>query len=162
MNDPLLTNEDFALKLLLDSPVYVLKEDQSTILAESEIATVPSFESEKINYKGSFAKKLLFIISGNDVKLSENDWDLFNKTITALKLSIDDIAIIENEIETPINDFNTLLNELKPNKTVVFGKVNTSDSINNNNILYCETLKSLSENKEMKIQWWNSLKSFLS
>lgn len=158
MNDTLLTNDQQALKILLDSPIYVLKEDKNADDATISI-TEPAINA--IVYKGSFAKKLLFIVSGNEQDLSDNDWELFNKTIAALKLSLNDVAILENKVGAPIMPLKDVLVELKPNKTVVFGKLN-NDQVIDNSILYCETLRNLSENKELKIEWWNSLKAFLS
>lgn len=161
MKDSLLTDDALALKILIDSPVYVLKQD-ITELSIVEAATPHTVTNElSTSYKGGFLKKILFVISGDDLKLSDNDWDLFNKTIAALKLSTEDLAIIENNSDEPIIDLASIINELKPNKTVVFGKVN-STNIANNSILNCETLKTLSENKELKIEWWNSLKAYLS
>lgn len=162
MNDPLLSSDNSALKILFDTPIYVLKEDKSTSSTIIEPQIEPTIDAEKVMFKGSFAKKLLFIISGDELRLSENDWELFNKTITALKLSNDDIAIIEQEIDSPIKDLDLILNELSPNKTVIFGKVTANKNSTGYAILRCETLKNLSEKKELKIEWWNSLKTFLS
>ncbi len=160
MKDSLLADNTLALKLLIDSPVYVLKQDITAPLS-NEASITESVNTEKITpFKGGFAKKLLFVISGDNLTLSDNDWDLFNKTIAALKLSVDDLAIIENTIESPI-DLLSVITELKPNKTIVFGKVNLSDATSTS-ILRCETLKALSENKDLKIEWWNSLKAYLS
>ncbi len=159
MKDSLLADNTLALKLLIDSPVYVLKQD---ITEPTNAEVITSVADELISpYKGRFLKKILFVISGDNLKLSDNDWDLFNKTISALKLSIDDIAIFENSIDEPIKDLTSIINELKPNKTIVFGKVSSTDNANTS-ILNCETLKTLSENKDLKIQWWNSLKAYLS
>lgn len=161
MKDSLLTDDAIALKLLIDSPVYVLKQD-ITAPSSDEASTPESvILEEKTTYKGAFAKQILFVISGDNLKLSDNDWDLFNKTIAALKLTEDDLAIIENNIDAPIIDLTKIINELKPHKTIVFGKVNSSDTTNSA-ILKCETLKALSENKDLKIEWWNSLKAYLS
>ncbi len=161
MKDSLLTDDALALKILIDSPVYVLKQD-ITELSTAEAVTPHAVTNElSTSYKGGFLKKILFVISGDDLKLSDNDWDLFNKTIAALKLSTEDLAIIENKNDEPIIDLTSIINELKPNKTIVFGKVN-STNIANTSILNCETLKSLSENKELKIEWWNSLKAYLT
>lgn len=161
MKDSLLTDDALALKILIDSPVYVLKQD-ITELSTAEAVTPHTVTNElSTSYKGGFLKKILFVISGDDLKLSDNDWDLFNKTIAALKLSTEDLAIIENKNDEPIIDLTSIINELKPNKTIVFGKVH-STNIANTSILNCETLKTLSENKELKIEWWNSLKAYLS
>jgi hypothetical protein len=162
MNDSLLTDDALALKILLDSPVYVLKQDFIALSSNQEITSEPTSNEEKTPFKGGFAKKILFIISSDNLKLSDNDWDLFNKTTAALKLSIEDIAIIENETDAPIKDLSSIINELNPNKTIVFGKVNSTIILDKLSILNCETLKSLSENKDLKIQWWNSLKTYLS
>ncbi len=161
MKDSLLTDDALALKLLIDSPVYVLKQD-ITEFSDAEVITPETVTNEMpLTYKGKFLKKILFIISGDNLKLSDNDWDLFNKTIAALKLSTEDLAIIENNSDEPIQDLASIINELKPNKTIVFGKVN-STNITNSSVLKCETPKTLSENKEFKIEWWNSLKAYLS
>lgn len=160
MKESLLTDNVLALKFLLDSPVYVLKQDINTSIKEESV-TESAIIDKPIAFKGGFAKKILFVISGDNVKLSDNDWDLFNKTIAALKLSEDDLAIIENNADSQIIDLAMIINELMPNKTIVFGKVNSSDTLNTS-ILKCETLKALSENKDLKVKWWNSLKAYLS
>lgn len=162
MTDPLLSQDINTLKFFIDSPVYVLKNEVSESEAISE-NTIESPETQvNTSYIGGFGKKLLFIISGNDLNLSETDWDLFNKTIASLKLSKDDIAIIENKIEDPITNIKQIIDDLKPLKTVVFGNIQSNDNLANSSILKCETLKSLSENKNLKIEWWNSIKAYLS
>lgn len=162
MIDPLLSNDANALKFIFDSPVYVLKnellENNAVIENPTESVTI----APTVKYIGGFEKRVLFIISGNEHDLSETDWDLFNKTITALKLSNKDIGIIENKFNEPIINFSNILNELKPLKTVVFGNIQSDADTSNHSILNCETLKLLSENKELKIEWWNSIKSYLS
>lgn len=162
MTDSLLSQDANALKFIFDSPVYVLKSEFSESLISSEELSDSAIKNPSIKYIGGFEKKILFVISGNEINLSETDWDLFNKTVTALKLNNNDIGIIENKVEDPILNFSNILNDLKPLKTVVFGNIQCDEDSTNYSILKCETLKSLSENKNLKIDWWNSIKAFLA
>lgn len=162
MTDPLLSQDVNALKFIFDGPVYVLKNEYSEHLITSEVSSELPVSASNIKYIGGFEKKILFVISGNELNLSETDWDLFNKTITALKLSNNDIGIIENKVEEPILSISNILDELKPFKTVIFGNISSDADTSKHSILKCETLKLLSENKNLKIDWWNSIKSFLS
>ncbi|HXS55563.1 MAG TPA: hypothetical protein VN726_05530 [Hanamia sp.] len=122
----------------------------------------------KISSLGENQKQILFLVNDSEHKfLADHEMELLTNLITACKLSMADIVLV-NFHSNPFNyqQFDTLFT---PKKILLFG-VSTSEaalpfeipffqiqSYNSQQYLVAPALKDLAENKNLKKQLWISL-----
>ncbi len=164
-----MANEPNVLKYLFDSPIYYIKsefkEHKGVNIAEDSQTLL-----HRPEYKGDFAKKILVILSSESGSSNSEELNLFSKTLSALKLSLEDIALIEISKSDASLSIEGTINDLNPNKLITFGeipslsikKLHVQVEINGLATLHCSSLKTLSQKQEIKLEWWNAIKNFLS
>lgn len=172
MTDSLLIDNPIALKYLIDSPLYVLKSEKSSkseTPIESENPSTAISKNLKETLIGSFAKEILIVLSTELGNSTNEDFDLLNKTVSALKLTREDIGILELSKNNTSFNLDQIISELQPQKTITFGEIpnykikQLNELLDaNQKILHCSSLKTLAEKQDVKLKWWNSIKSFLS
>lgn len=170
MENNLLAADSLALKELFNEPLYLIKEDfkDSNVSNLEQNNTVSEIETSKFKLTGQNKKSIVFIMFSESTELSILEQDLYFKTIAALKLDKDDVAYSISSKDKS-NSFDLISSQFPSQKVVCFG--NTSiykndllvpSDYQSTKILKCPSLQELSENNEIKMKWWTSLKAFLN
>lgn len=169
MENPLLTTDALALKELFNEPLYLIKEEFKTnSIIESDSSNVETKQDFQIEIKGDNTKNIVFIVFTDNPNLSELEKSLYDKTITALKLSPTEIGFtsLSNRFT---DNFELISSKLSNQKVICYGNSKVYGSnllqtsiVNSNTFFLCPSLDELSTNNELKIKWWGNLKSFLN
>jgi len=198
MQNPLLSTNSAVLTALLGSDVYHISEatsqleqadliaNESTTLAKQEIASEATKVSEQVvipsaeqalsavhyNYLGENNKYILILID-QPLKteiIAAKDLLLLEKTLTALKLELRDVAIVNLQQCEELH-FKSLKEFFSCNKVLGFGielakigiekevAINTVFRIEDCPFLLTSALEVLSNNQAQKVIWWSAMKS---
>lgn len=167
MENKLLISDISSLKELFQEPIYLIKSEFELVTQNTKTDNAIS-ETPLFNAKGANLKNNVFIVFSESNHILEKDLDLYSKTIAALKLSEKDIAFCISDFSLA-NQFETIAQSFKNQKIVCFGNAKTYkenllsiQNIDTSQILLCPSLTELAENKDLKINWWNTLKSFVN
>lgn len=170
------------LKSFLTEDLYILKEEESVVIEKSEEkqqtevkeykkeeeviqANIEEPADEIISkpfppHKGSFNKKILIAVSdSNSQIINDSELDFLLKILSAVKLSVDDVAIIN--IEKSSVDLIDLTNWSATHYISFTGEANTTlyEPTSKENIqhLNCHKLGEISKDKGKKQQLWTAL-----
>lgn len=186
--DSLKTNHPLALSFLFNEDLYVLKDDVSineTSLENSTTAEVPGLEKPEpvtipklqtvekpvFEYIGDNNKYILIIVKDPLQQfLNAKELEFLLKILSAKKLGLQDIAIINTETYEALN-FNDLKEYFALSKILTFGinpvslnisgiTANKTGEYNGVKILGTWTLAQLESDVKKKTIYWNELKNF--
>lgn len=168
MENNLLISDINTLKELFMEPLYLIKED----FTHNTLPATPSEESpihsSLFTFRGKNLKKIVFMVFSDDQEIPAHDKELYTKTLSALKLENDDVALSIAGIQH-IRAFQQIAEEFPGQKIICFADAANYGpellSIKNEasaSLYFCPSLKELAENQELKIKWWNGLKSFVT
>ena len=197
MQNPLISTDSAVLTALLGSDVYHISEatsqlEQASLIAKEPtsekqaIAAEPSISSEQeamissdqtptsvhYNYLGENNKYILILIDQplKSEIISAKDLLLLEKTLTALKLELRDVAIVNLQQCEELH-FKSLKEFFRCNKVLGFGielakigiekevPINTVFRIEDCPFLLASSLEELSNNQAQKVVWWSAMKS---
>lgn len=156
------------LSELFTDHLTMLQENAVSPSATKRIDNQPAKKS--ISFKGKNKKGMLWIVhEPGQVFLSDDDFEFLSQIITACKMNMDDIALVNNAVEKiPIIE---IINELKPKIIILCGieyqqlpfKLDEYIITPNNNCDYflCDELSDLRNDKVKKSKLWLALKAML-
>ncbi len=171
MEKHLLSENPIVISSLLGSFIYHIQDEKSPIKEVDQT----NLEEKVFEYLGENNKYILMIVNHLHEKefINKTDLELLNKTLTALKLELRDVAIL-NYHHYQSTSLKELLSYFSANKIIVFGAnilldginkdqiVNSIDSFEGKPILRCSSLTELANNQDLKIVWWSAIKSIIS
>lgn len=191
MQNPLLSTNSAVLTALLGSDVYHISEATSQLEQASIIANEPTLAKQEIaseqvviqsteqalktvnyDYLGENNKYILILIDQplKSEIISAKDLLLLEKTLTALKLELRDVAIVNLQQCEELH-FKSLKEFFSCNKVIGFGielakigiekevPINTVFRIEECPFLLASSLEELSTNQAQKVIWWSAMKS---
>ncbi len=146
--------------------------DELYLIEEPELSTAKEREKkEKENsliFKGGNQKKIAFIINEKQ-GLSEMDKEMVGNLIQAIKISIEDIALL-NLAENEVLPFAEIISELQCEKIIFLGCESYVAAEGMNKALYsllysgntayvnAHAISAYHSDKELKVKLWNVLK----
>lgn len=187
MENPLHSSNSAVLTALLGTEVYSIVESKTIVPAQNNEAPITPFEGIQVSpsatneqsdeaihyeYLGENNKYILFLVDLPLTKeiLKDQDLLLIEKTLTALKLEIRDVAIV-NLHQTKYLHFKQMKDFFSTNKVVAFGidlgKIGIKKDIPKNTIsqiedcpfLLASSLDELRTDQAQKVIWWSAMKS---
>ena len=174
MDDNLLAPDTYSLKHLFNEPLYLIKQEFTEILPVSEKTPEPTEtvleqkENKLFVFTGNNLKNTVFIVFSDDKDIPAIDKLLYTKTLTALKLSENEVALCVSSIEH-IRNFEQIAKEFPSQKVICFAEsanygpeLLSVKTIDSTMVYFCPSLSELQLNQELKIKWWNGLKSFIA
>jgi hypothetical protein len=174
MDDNLLAPDTYSLKHLFNEPLYLIKQEFTEILPvlEKTPETAETIMEQKENklfvFTGNNLKNTVFIVFSDDKDIPAIDKLLYTKTLTALKLSENEVALCVSSIEH-IRNFEQIAKEFPSQKVICFAEsanygpeLLSVKTIDSTMVYFCPSLSELQLNQELKIKWWNGLKSFIA
>jgi hypothetical protein len=176
------TDNLMALSFLIDEDIYVVKNQEENIVAPLLVAEVakttnviitePVLEPQKdFLYLGDNNKYILIIVKEPAVDfLKKEDLNFLLKILSAKKLELNDVAIINTEKNGPIH-FDAIKNFFACSKIITFGInpkalqiegaiANKKSVFKNTSILGTWELAKLQQDVSKKTTFWNELKTF--
>ncbi len=172
MEENLTVSDLYSLKNLLNEPLYLIKEEFKAEVplnspSENEEAIVS--ETPKLfPFTGKNSKSIVFMVFSNEAEIASIDKVLFSKTLSALKLTDDDVALCISNTSYA-TQFESIANEFPMQKVICFAdsdryakELLSVKSEYNCKFLLCPSLSELQLNQDLKIKWWNGLKSFIN
>jgi hypothetical protein len=116
----------------------------------------------KIDYKGGFFKKILWIHNETEqTYIHELDFEMVTKILEACKMNWNDIALVN--LFHSGNDYDVIIQTLNP-KYVILSYGNQPNyqvhTLQGRTTLYTHNLKEIRNDKNLKIQLWQALKIF--
>ncbi len=172
------------LKEFLDEEIYVIEENPSASLSPKDEANPKideekkltqvhepqeSYESQGLSYKGGNDKGIAILVhSKYETFINETNEQFLLKVLSAVDLSIEDVAIIN--IETQLQLSIEQLRESGFNVCLIFGELSVAREHNRYEViknagltlLNCDSLTDISGNIALKKSLWTSLKSLFS
>ena len=153
------------LSLLFNEGVYIIEEQEKErkidVLSQSKAA--PTFE-----YIGNNKKNILIITHHNKSSLSGGEKEFLIKILSALKLSIEDVAIVNSDNL----DFDQLKMYFNPSHILAFTGPKKIDSLNGDKYVFskfgnvfqlqADELPLIENDKAKKALLWNSIKDVLT
>ncbi len=174
MDDNLLAPDSYSLKHLFNEPLYLIKQEFTEILPASEKLSetakkvIEQKENKLFVFTGNNLKNTVFIVFSDDKDIPAIDKLLYTKTLTALKLSENEVALCVSSIEH-IRNFEQIAKEFPSQKVICFAEsanygpeLLSVKTIDSTMVYFCPSLSELQLNQELKIKWWNGLKSFIA
>jgi hypothetical protein len=191
MQNPLLSTNSAVLTALLGSDVYHISEATSQLEQAGLIPNEPTVAKQEIpseqvviqsteqtlktvhyNYLGENNKYILILIDQplKSEIITAKDLLLLEKTLTALKLELRDVAIVNLQQCEELH-FKSLKEFFSCNKVLGFGielakigiekevAINTVFRIEDCPFLLASSLEELSNNQAQKVIWWSAMKS---
>jgi len=151
------------LSLLFNEGIYIIKEDKR----HSTNETIVSEPVESFKYIGENKKQILIITHHKSTNLTNSEKDFLLKILLALKLSINDVAIINSDHL----DYDKLKMLFKPRFVLAFVGDKNIEFLNEGMYLFSEhedafllradELSIIETDKTKKTVLWNSLKEVL-
>ena len=145
------------LHVLYEDPIYVLDKSinpEKPVEVDNEQA-----DEEVINYKGGFDKKVLVLVQlQNGADIAPDDEAFLLKIMSAVNLSLTDIAIMNTEVSSAWQE------SLNPDLVLGFGLSSTPidlysiQKLDNATHFYADNLSTIADNVALKRQLWESLK----
>jgi hypothetical protein len=169
-NPASMTLDNFQLPPFLTGELY----KDSLVDLDSKQLKNKSLKEEGFAFLGNNSKNILVIVNDeNAVNLADEDLGFLIDILTACKLSLSDIALI-NHHRNPGLSYKTLVPYFKPETILCLGV--TLDSLafplefpdyqvqkyNNQSCLCAPSLKKLAANKEEKLKLWGCLKKIFA
>lgn len=140
------------------------------ITLDNDQSLKASSTSGTLEFLGKNAKQILLLIQEPEHKyLEESDLTFLSKILTAVNLTIADVAIV-NCYENQMVNYDNLMEHLKPSKIIFFEvkseqlgfplqfALHKPQTYNGQTYLASYSLKTLQANLEEKKQFWESLK----
>jgi len=150
-----------------------LYKDSLVVLDEEQIKPI-SLQSESIRFLGSYMKNILILVNDADaVHLNEKDLQFLTGVLSACKLTIADVGILNIHHQQEIT-FQNIIDQLAPNNILSFGISdnntqlpfsNTSLTIEQHQHISCinaPNLEILSNDVDKKKALWMCLKKIFS
>lgn len=162
------TNNPYALRYLLNETVYdfeITKKDREPN-EEPLVEVSPDYQ-----FLGGNKKQILYIVDNQaDAYFSSGALDAFSKTINALGLSMEDIAVFNIAKHTPIIDFDQVCTYFNPQKVILAGasptqltlnnlSLNDPITINSVKVLYTFSFEEMLTDVERKKTFWQQVKT---
>lgn len=164
MDNNLIVSDIDSLKALFNEPLYLIKQE----FTSTEESIEPTPVAKTFDYIGSIDKKIVFIVFSNDSSIPAIDKILFSKTLTALKLNEAEVAFSIAKTELS-KSYDLAASEFKECKIVCFAETQvyaeellSTQEINQAKFYLCPSLSELQLDQELKVKWWNGLKSFIA
>ncbi|HWV72795.1 MAG TPA: hypothetical protein VN040_13800 [Pseudosphingobacterium sp.] len=162
------TNNPYALRYLLNDTVYafeITKKDEE--LNEEPLVEVSSY----YEFLGENKKQILYIVDNQaHTYFSSGALDAFSRTINALGLSMEDIAVFNIAKHTSIINFDQICTYFNPQKVILAGasptqltlnnlSLNNPITLNNVKILYTFSFEEMLTDIERKKTFWQQVKT---
>lgn len=170
MNNNLLVTDIYGLKNLLNEPLYLIKQEFTEVsLPETPLEALPEEAENKVFIcEGKNLKNLVFLVFSENNEIPAIDKLLYTKTLSALKLTNDDVALCIASIEH-IRSFELIAKEFDSQKVICFAdsanygpELLSIKTLNSTQLYFCPSLSELQLNQDLKVNWWNGLKSFIA
>ncbi len=158
--------------LLMTETLYQVKEEE--ILQSTMIDQPISVENHipDLIFKGNKQCKWLIVVNESQAELLlEDDLDVLYKTLNALKLSLDEVAILNLDKNALLNQ--DIIDSVFNLNTLIFFGINPADlgfkNIASNTIAFLENkkifatwhLKVIRSSKEKKLIFWREMKNLV-
>lgn len=162
------TDNPYALRFLLDDTIYAF-DTSAEELMDDVITT--SAQQVSFNYLGSNNKNILYLVEHpTDAYFSPAAYEAFSKTILALGLSFDDIAVFNLSCITEETTFETLQHFFKATKVILAGpkpqkigltelSLNTSIQLEQVKVLYTYSFEEMLNDVNKKKVFWQAVKA---
>lgn len=150
-----------------------LYKDSLVVLDEEQIKPI-SLQSESIRFLGSYTKNILILVNdANAIHLNEKDLQFLTGILSACKLTIADVGILNMHHQQRIT-FQDIIDQMAPNNIFSFGVtenniqlpfLNTSLTIEQHQHIFCinaPSLETLSNDVDKKKALWMCLKKIFS
>lgn len=168
MENNLVISDINTLKELFTEPLYLIKEDFTHNTLPTNQEEESPIRSSLFTFTGKNLKKIVFMVFSISHEIPALDKELYTKTLSALKLENDDVALSLAGIQH-IRAFQQIAEEFPAHKIICFAdaanygpELLSVKKEGESSLYFCPSLKELAENQELKIKWWNGLKSFVS
>lgn len=177
-NFPLHTEDPVALGYLMSETLFDVREAEKEVSTVEDVKTETNTPSEFI-YLGKNLSGFLFVFQDASQvgthRMPDQEMEAFEKILTALKLSVEDIALLNLANPGSIT-LAGLLTFFKPQKTVFLGTditLNGLEDMGNppafhrtvryqkTEILHTFSFAEMMTDVDKKRQFWNSLKTLL-
>jgi hypothetical protein len=137
-------------------PRALVQLSQADVPAKSEKKPDPNKQPDEIRYLGNNVRNITVLVNNPEhTFLPEDQLAFLTKMLTACKLNIGDVAIVNTAVNTVIDE---IINVLNPSKLIAFGvPVNTAVE----NIIappLSELVVESDQSKTLKMKLWGSLK----
>lgn len=151
-------------------PIPLLPEfySNSLVVLDGQQINVKSLKETTFNFLGGNEKKILILVNDpKNIYLDEDELAFLNNILSACKLHLGDIAIV-NWNQNPEIDFQSLTDYFKPKLLLSFDveadlpqqKKYALHKVNNIDCLFCSSLKSIALQTEEKKSLWTILKTY--
>ncbi|MFC6103781.1 hypothetical protein [Olivibacter domesticus] len=162
------TNNPYALRFLLNETVYafeIAKKDEEP--NQEPLAEV----SPAYQFLGGNKNQILYIINNSKHEyFSTAAHDAFSKTINALGLSMEDIAVLNVGNYPPVLYFDQICTYFDPRKVILAGAsptqlalngllLNDPTTLNNIRVLYTFSFEEMLTDIEKKKTFWQQVKT---
>ncbi|MCC2599678.1 hypothetical protein [Sphingobacterium sp. FBM7-1] len=119
----LITNNPIALQALLSETLFVPKETETRLASQAPVADDTSaMETEEFIYQGDKSTGILFILRYPDFPyFSPQAEEAFVKTIGALQLTKENVAVVNLANPHNPNDFKRIMQFFQPTKITLLG-----------------------------------------
>ncbi len=137
----------------------------SYFFADEVLYDLPD-EKEEIVFEGGNKKRILLLFNNSlTEKISGTEKEILTRLLTALKSSIDDIAIVNTAFSNQVS-FRQLDKQFKFDSLTAFGVTPTEIKLNieaplyqtvhfgASKLLFCESLIVIDKNKDTKLKFW--------
>ena len=157
-------------------PALVLQELYRNSLVDLDVskATTVQVSNPTFSYLGNNQQHIIIVVRSTTVRyLPEDELDFLLDILTACKLSMADIALVNLEKNTGLN-YKTISEQLSAEKLILFGAPPSAldlpldfpfyqvQRFNSQVYLSAPGLKELAANKTAKTKLWNCLKQVFS
>ena len=162
------TNNPYALRYLLNETVYAFEITKK----DKEPNEEPLVEISPIyQFLGGNKKQILYIVDNQaHAYFSTGALDAFSRTINALGLSMEDIAVFNIGKHTPIINFDQICAYFNPQKVILAGasptqltlnnlSLNDPITIDNIKVLYTFSFEEMLTDTERKKTFWQQVKT---
>jgi len=161
------TDNPYAVRILMDDIVYTFDTFEENSTTKSENIAQPAY----FNFIGKNKKAILYLVeSEKDDYFSPAAYDAFNKTILALGLTMDDIAVFNLSGISTETSFEILTAFFNPSKVILAGSnperigmphlsLNTSIHLDQVKILYTYSFEEMLNDIDKKKLFWQSVKA---
>ena len=150
-------------------PLHLTQLFHKVLLEPLEKKAVP--ETQNLKYLGKNARNILILVKEEDYPyLSDHHLQLLTAILTACKLSLADVAIV-NTLSMDREAVHSTMDQLHAKNIIAFGMEPASlglpmnfpafqlQSYESRYFIHSPELAALDQDKELKMQLWNSLKN---
>ena len=149
--------------------IFVIPEKSKTVLT-LEIEKEQVFE---VKFYGGNKQKILILVEDVEAEfISEKDKEFLGKVLGAIKLTYNDVALI-NTFKNSSLSFQDYLNQINFTKLILFGKEPKGltesgilkykiSTVGDVEILHADILSEIQDDKNKKVKLWEELKKLFS